>query len=1260
MAWDNAQAAVVIQRIARGRAARRELFRRKLHTVTGGTLLEMLEGVRLYHTNAARSARVASNLEQLPDLVPRLSKEYDLEKRTSAAKDVAVVLCEAQGENALRAFRLIKSSSVAHFTNMLAREQLEPPNTAVLYPLFAIMSNLPSLGGRPGEDLLKSSGCFELLVDCLFSKDGGVQYYAIAAVSNMSHDLEAVAIVKEKKATAQLEALLDSPNRHVINFALKALENVNEVHGAFDFLFGAKKREIAERRSKMEAARIKYRSLSDSHERRGLAALHVQKWARGRLSRRGMLDQVDSKAEMARAAVRIQAVARGKLTRTTTARVRQRTRALKMRAGVSRVSRVSVNLKKRVKRNHAAAVQAGGRQRIERVRALAEQLHRTDAARPVHVAMLLDATRAELDELERHARAPTPDCLAILADLRRRYALACAGGGPAGLARLERAQPIVAKLEASDGVAVHAAIMLFASAAELRELHDARGDATDASVRGVLGVLAARYAHARATVDLSATEYERVQALVAMLDALPSGSADGANANAHTLVLAAPTELQQLEAEAEGEEARRLLIDLRLRAELALVSAGTTRSALIAKLRARPGIRALTQAHLGVLVMATRQELRALEDAWPEGASAFGAQVDAILDELRARYAVALATFRAELGALGSPAGARRVARFSRPIMAQALFGKVEEVPHVLVHPGVLALCTAVEMEQLHTAREAGAREGLTRLIDARVRLELALAAPAGALRLQRTAALVVKYDDVPFVHAGLFLLASKPDLKQLYAEPPNAVAARGLLDTLRARHERAAAELIAAKRERQAQLAAQLERVAKTSALAASMHLTLQRKVERSTAVATHAQAVSRSNEARTLAAAKRERQQALSHAQRVLPAYTAALNALAGSAADKQHAATVVLQERERASNEHARQATLRGAATTMPAVRGAARALKTRAMSRTDAATTIQRYWRGCVSRRAVALRRAARGRIHALAGVAPTVHGAPVIFESALRRRHAAATTIQRFARGRAARLYAAKKMALLAEMGELGALYPALHHARSAVVWLSRRRHFAAIELQRIWRGARAHNRRAARTRARARAHARTRRDHRHAARAPPGARQASPRASACAGCSPRWARSTARGRSASTCCKWTRTCSAPSTRASAGVDGRAVTAVSLTAATRAQQRALLRWPRRLRGRADHRALVRPVVARAVAHRCQGRARLDCSPVGALSRPRATRQAARELVGPGLKLLLGHDELRVAQVATQQRLSAPRARRARCERADERR
>jgi hypothetical protein len=203
MPWSEAEAATAVQRIARGRYARQGTERKRVHTLVGTELLTMLEGVRLYHDSVVMSARVAHNLDRLPELVPSLSREYDMERRTEAAKEVALVLCEVQGDNADKAFRLVQTSSVAHFAVQLAREVLAPPNTSVLYPLFAILSNLPSLGGQQGEELLKTSGAFELLVDSLYSPDAGVQYYAVAAVSNMSHDLEANELIKKKKATAQ-------------------------------------------------------------------------------------------------------------------------------------------------------------------------------------------------------------------------------------------------------------------------------------------------------------------------------------------------------------------------------------------------------------------------------------------------------------------------------------------------------------------------------------------------------------------------------------------------------------------------------------------------------------------------------------------------------------------------------------------------------------------------------------------------------------------------------------------------------------------------------------------------------------------------------------------------------------------------------------------------------------------------------------------------------------------------------------------------
>lgn len=1026
------RAAIQIQRIARGRAARRECFRKKLHTVTGATLLTMLEEVRLFHDHKERSDRIIKDLDNLPQLVPLLSNEHEMEKRTMAAKDISFVLCESQGEHAEKAFRLIQSTSVAHFVEKLAREQLETQNTAVLYPLLAIMSNLPALGAKQGEDLLKSSGCFELLIDCLYATDVGVQYYAVAAVSNMSHDLEAVQMVKSKKAQAQLEKLLDSDNRHIVNFAIKALENVTEVQGAFSFLFKQKKRELAERKEKMELARVKYRTLSDKDAKKKQAATQVQRWVKGHISRRGMVHQLEAKAEMVRAAIRIQAAARGKITRTKTSNARKRARALRLQASLTGVSRAKPRFKKRVKDNRSAALQMSGKQRIERARALAQRLSKHDAARPVHTAMLLDATRDELDELEASADAPTKACYAILDELRKEYGLACAGGGPSGIARLERAQPLVAKYDGLDGVGVHAAMLLFASRAELDLLQEEK-DVHSPHVRAVLRTLAARHAHAQAAVDLSATAYERLQAL---LSALEQGG--HSTVHSHMLILCVPSEVALLEAgpqqpqqpepdahaaeAADGEEAEprgtqdaRLLRDLRLRSELALASAASKRSALVSALRQRQGLNEQSAQHAGVLLMGTKGELRRVDEAWPEGASACAPGAEPLLAELAARYALALATFNAEVdAAASSQSEGRAAARVYRPLLCQSLQGRAEQVekPALPAHPGSLALCTLAEMAQLEKAKDIASRECLTMLTDARVRLELALSAAGGSARLERVSGLLVKFERVPFVHSGLLAIGTKPELKRLHALDADSAEAAELLETLRLRHERAAAELIAAKRERQAKAAAEIERNAKLSSMAASVRPTIQKKVAKSTAVATHAQAVVRGNEGRKLAAAKRDRQNALSQAQKVYPVYSKA------------------------------------------------AKKIRDKALTRVEAATVIQKHWRGLLGRREASKRRANRKQLNSLTALAPVVYAAPGIFDAALKKRQAAAVLIQRHARARAARIYVKRKRALLAELGDIASHYPVLHQARSAVLWLSKKRHLAAIQIQRYWRGAR--------------------------------------------------------------------------------------------------------------------------------------------------------------------------------------------------------
>jgi len=289
-----AEAAVAIQRIARGRAARRAAIRKKLHTVTGNALVVMLESVRLSSEHAAASARISNDLDRLPVLVPSMAAGNALSDRVAAAKDAAFVLCEAQGANATKAFALVESTDIAARAEALLREMLaaEALETGTVYPLLAIVSNLPTLGGTAGEQLLTASGCLSLMVDCLSHADVGVQHYATSAVCSMAHDAHTVDLLARGGGGARLEALLlESDDRHIASSALMALDKVRTTAGGVDLPWARERRALSERSA-----------LTDLDQRRRVASTQIQKWARGFLGRTALRRELNRQATAMRAA----------------------------------------------------------------------------------------------------------------------------------------------------------------------------------------------------------------------------------------------------------------------------------------------------------------------------------------------------------------------------------------------------------------------------------------------------------------------------------------------------------------------------------------------------------------------------------------------------------------------------------------------------------------------------------------------------------------------------------------------------------------------------------------------------------------------------------------------------------------------------------------------------------------------------------------------------------------------------------------------
>jgi len=1149
MGWNRIDAAVTIQKIARGHAARREWRRKKLHTVAGEMLLDLLETTRFEAESVAKNARVSKDLDGIPGLAAMTTPYNDKEIRVKAVQDIAFVLCEVRGENEGKAFQLLKTTGIADILAPFAKDCLSPPETRVLYPIYAIMANLPSLGGEEGEDILLKSGGFEFLIDSLYSKDPGAQYYAVAGVSNMSHNVKAVTMVKDRKAQKQLESLLDSNNRHIINFAIKALENVTEVQGAFDFLFFTKKKEIEDRKERIELARQRYQRLTDADTQKRFAASQIQKWVRGRLVRRTMSNAIDEKADMVRAAIRIQACARGRMTRTKTSELLKRHRSLRMRAGVSKVSTVNPKLKKRVKSNRAQALASGGSNRLGRVKALVAKLNSHDGIN-CHVAAVLDATMEELDYLEAHAAEPDTEVLAILERLEARYALACAGGGPSGQARLERVQPLVAKYEKHlPHLALHAAVFLFASKKEVVFLEEARD--ADPAAWATVEKVSARYQVVSAMgTAVDGALYERVQQLAAKFE----GEVD---AHAGVFLFASEEELARLdELPAVSADAHAIVRDLALRWDLAEAASGggSSRMERVASLRGgqelAPGLSP------ALLLVATQAELKALSRAAKGGS--FADDASTMLEDLEARYNLVFNAHAIE-AAGGAGAGS------TRANLAAAIAAKYEEAPGVVVHAATLLFATRPELSRLLEAewapgpagaapsgspghkgaaskeREAPPKDVVTILTDVRIRHELALATVDGHLkRIDRAQALFFKFEDVPFVHAGIFLLASKPELKQLEGvKSSHDEGAFDLLELLRAKHERAAAAFVQQKRQRQAEASDKVAHDARAYKGAKDVRPALERNVQQH----------------------KQERQDALHKAQRVFPVYNKAGERLASNVAPKREAATVMQarvrgqQARSLADGKKQRQDRLHAAGAAGGAAKKAARTMHASAEQRIAAAIFIQRVWRGYSARKVYVVRHANRARIESFTRTTHALQRVPPVFDAALRKRQAAARTIQRHLRGLAARRYAAHKREVLEEMGDLSHLYPVIHTAKSALLWLSREKHYAAITIQRFWRGARAAGCEGGLW-AKGSCQPPPTRYLRDSPprftpfppnRPPlgplpsPRAPQASPRASARASSSPRWAASTAGARNGSTSCRWTRTCFASTTAASRGI-----------------------------------------------------------------------------------------------------------------------
>ncbi|KAG8459350.1 hypothetical protein KFE25_012986 [Diacronema lutheri] len=326
-----AEAAVAIQRIARGRAARRAAIRKKLHTVTGNALVVMLESVRLSSEHAAASARISNDLDRLPVLVPSMAAGNALSDRVAAAKDAAFVLCEAQGANATKAFALVESTDIAARAEALLREMLaaEALETGTVYPLLAIVSNLPTLGGTAGEQLLTASGCLSLMVDCLSHADVGVQHYATSAVCSMAHDAHTVDLLARGGGGARLEALLlESDDRHIASSALMALDKVRTTAGGVDLPWARERRALSERSA-----------LTDLDQRRRVASTQIQKWARGFLGRTALRRELNRQATAMRAAARVQAHARGRHARRAFVERRRRSQSARAQLAGTRARR---------------------------------------------------------------------------------------------------------------------------------------------------------------------------------------------------------------------------------------------------------------------------------------------------------------------------------------------------------------------------------------------------------------------------------------------------------------------------------------------------------------------------------------------------------------------------------------------------------------------------------------------------------------------------------------------------------------------------------------------------------------------------------------------------------------------------------------------------------------------------------------------------------------------------------------------------------